>query len=80
MEGLVEVLPHRGARVYQWTADDLEEIYDLRMTLEAMAAARAASRIGEKDVDRLAELCDLMETAAGDGADQRLDLMAQLND
>ncbi|MBY6537312.1 GntR family transcriptional regulator [Rhodococcus sp. BP-349] len=80
MEGLVEVLPHRGARVYQWTADDLEEIYDLRMTLEAMAAARAASRIGEKDVDRLAELCDLMETAAADGADQRLDLMAQLND
>ncbi|WP_328810826.1 GntR family transcriptional regulator [Rhodococcus sp. NBC_00294] len=80
MEGLVEVLPHRGARVYRWTADDLEEIYDLRMTLEAMAAARAASRIGEKDVDRLAELCDLMETAAGDGADQRLDLMAQLND
>ncbi|MBM7417039.1 MULTISPECIES: GntR family transcriptional regulator [Nocardiaceae] len=80
MEGLVEVLPHRGARVYQWTADDLEEIYDLRMTLEAMAAARAASRIGEKDVDRLAELCDLMETAAADGAEQRLDLMAQLND
>lgn len=80
MEGLVEVLPHRGARVYQWTADDLDEIYDLRMTLEAMAATRAAARIDEKDVDRLSELCDLMEAAAVDGADQRLDTMAQLND
>ncbi|KIQ18240.1 MULTISPECIES: GntR family transcriptional regulator [unclassified Rhodococcus (in: high G+C Gram-positive bacteria)] len=80
MEGLVEVLPHKGARVYQWTADDLDEIYDLRMTLEAMAAARAASRIDDKDVDRLSELCDLMETAARDGAAQQLDLMAQLND
>ena len=45
MEGLVEVLPHRGARVYEWSAEDLEEIYDLRMVLEAMAASRAASRI-----------------------------------
>ncbi|MDI9894570.1 GntR family transcriptional regulator [Rhodococcus sp. IEGM 1381] len=80
MEGLVEVVPHRGARVYTWTADDLEEIYDLRMTLEAMAAARAARRIGEKDLDRLSELCDLMESAAAHGAGQQLDLMAQLND
>ena len=80
MEGLVEVLPNKGARVYEWTADDLDEIYDLRMTLEAMAAARAAKRISEKDVDRLSELCDLMEIAARGGAAQQLDLMAQLND
>lgn len=80
VEGLVEVLPHRGARVYQWTAEDLEEIYDLRMTLEGMAAARAATRIDDKDTDRLDELCDLMEDAAAAGAQQRLDLMAQLND
>lgn len=80
MEGLVEVLPHRGARVYEWTADDLDEIYDLRMTLEAMAASRAATRIDEKDTDRMAELCDLMEAAAATDGDQHLDLMAQLND
>lgn len=80
MEGLVEVLPHRGARVYEWTADDLEEIYDLRMTLEAMAAGRAASRIEPKDLDRMSELCDLIEVAAVPGPDQRLDLVAQLND
>ena len=78
MEGLVEVLPHRGARVRSWTADDLDEIYDLRMNLEAMAASRAARRIEDKDVDRLDELCDLMEAAAAQGAEQRLDLMAQL--
>lgn len=80
MESLVEVLPHRGARVRSWTADDLDEIYDLRMNLEAMAASRAARRIEDKDVERLAELCDLMEAAAAQGAEQRLDLMAQLND
>jgi DNA-binding GntR family transcriptional regulator len=75
MEGLVEVLPHRGARVTAWTAADLEEIYDLRAMLEAFAAERAASRIEPKDVDRMAELCDLMERAAG----QDLGRLAELN-
>lgn len=75
MEGLVEVLPHRGARVTAWTAADLEEIYDLRAMLEAFAAERAASRIEPKDIDRMAELCDLMEQAAG----QDLDRLAELN-
>lgn len=79
MEGLVEVLPHRGARVCAWTAEDLEEIYDLRMTLEAMAAERAASRIAGKDIDRLEELSGLMEDAAS-GPRPQLDLAAQLND
>ncbi|MFI8770558.1 GntR family transcriptional regulator [Gordonia sp. NPDC062954] len=79
MEGLVEVLPHRGARVCAWTAEDLEEIYDLRMTLEAMAAERAASRIAGKDIDRLEELSGLMEDAAS-GPRPQLDLVAQLND
>jgi DNA-binding GntR family transcriptional regulator len=77
MEGLVEVLPHRGARVYDWTVDDVEEIYDLRMVLEAMAASRAAERIGTEDLTRLAELCNLMDTAL---ADEHVELIAQYND
>lgn len=79
MEGLVEVLPHRGARVTAWTAADLEEIYDLRAMLEAFAADRAASRIGSKDLDRMTELCELIEAAAGPGAGQDLDRVAELN-
>jgi DNA-binding GntR family transcriptional regulator len=79
VEGLVEVLPHRGARVPGWTPEDLEEIYDLRMLLEGAAARRAATRIEPKDTERMAELCDLMDraTAAGDGQD--LDRVAELN-
>ncbi|HEY1572553.1 MAG TPA: GntR family transcriptional regulator [Pseudonocardiaceae bacterium] len=79
MEGLVEVLPHRGARVTEWTAADLEEIYDLRAMLEAFAADRAAGRIEPKDVDRMAELCDLMDRAAGPGAAQDLDRVTECN-
>ncbi len=79
MEGLVEVLPHRGARVAEWTAADLEEIYDLRAMLEAFAADRAASRIEPEDIDRMAELCEFMEQAARAGAAQDLDRVAELN-
>jgi DNA-binding GntR family transcriptional regulator len=78
-EGLVEVLPHRGARVAEWTTDDLEEIYDLRAMLEGFAVARAAGRIGEKDLDHMDELCGLMEQAAVPGPGQDLDRVAELN-
>ncbi|MEV0667914.1 GntR family transcriptional regulator [Actinomadura luteofluorescens] len=79
VEGLVEVLPHRGARVPDWTPEDLEEIYDLRMLLESAAARRAASRVTTADVDRMDVLCALMETAVEPGAGQDLDRVAELN-
>ncbi|MGP4025967.1 GntR family transcriptional regulator [Actinomadura sp. 3N407] len=79
VEGLVEILPHRGARVPGWTPDDLEEIYELRMLLEGAAARRAATRVEPKDTDRMAELCDLIEQAAEPGDGQDLDRVAELN-
>lgn len=78
-EGLVEVLPHRGARVAEWTPTDLEEIYDLRLLLEGFAALRAAERIQPKSLDRMEELCGLIERAAEPGPGQDLDLVADLN-
>lgn len=78
-EGLVEVLPHRGARVAEWSPEDLEEIYDLRMLLEGFAALRAAGRIRPKGLDRMEELCGLIEQAAGPGPRQDLDRVAELN-
>lgn len=77
-EGLVEVLPHRGARVVRWTADDLEEIFELRAQLEPYGAGRAAARgASEGFLDRLTELCDGMERAV---KDQDFRLLAALND
>ncbi|MFI0350828.1 GntR family transcriptional regulator [Actinomadura sp. 9N407] len=76
-DGLVEVLPHRGARVVRWTRQDLAEIFELRALLEPYAAARAA-RIGQ-DQSVLADLagqCAAMERAVADGD---LDRVAQLN-
>jgi len=80
VEGLVEVAPHRGARVARWSRDDVEEIYDLRLVLESFAALRAAHRISDADIDRLADLCADMERAAGPGGGRDLGRLAARND
>ncbi|MCK2238422.1 MULTISPECIES: GntR family transcriptional regulator [unclassified Crossiella] len=79
VEGLVELEPHRGARVAQWTRADVEELYDLRMLLESFVAARAATRIGQGALARLAQLRDIMAAAATAGAAQDLTRVAEAN-
>lgn len=66
-EGLVEVAPHRGARVVDWHNFDVEGIYDLREALEAFIARRAATRISQDKIDTLAALCDEMEEVTSNG-------------
>jgi DNA-binding GntR family transcriptional regulator len=42
--GLVENIPHRGARVTRLSIDDLAEVYEARLALEPVAVRRAAER------------------------------------
>jgi DNA-binding GntR family transcriptional regulator len=42
--GLVENIPHRGARVTELSIRDLAEVYEVRLALEALAIRRAAER------------------------------------
>ena len=76
-DGLVELLPHRGARVVSWTPADLEEIFELRGQLEPYGAARAARRgLSLHLLDELDGLCAQMEKCAADHDFPRL---AELN-
>jgi DNA-binding GntR family transcriptional regulator len=59
-EGLVDVLPNRGARVRTWTVDDLEQTYELRAVLEGLGARRAAARISAEQLAELDRLADEM--------------------
>jgi DNA-binding GntR family transcriptional regulator len=78
-QGLVEILPNRGARVARWSFKDLEEIYELRIMLEGRAAEHAASRMGPADTDRLTELCGQMEACARRGGMHDLLALSDLN-
>ena len=58
-EGLVEIVPHKGAAVREFSARDVREIFEVREVLEGLAARLAAERIGQGDArDRLRALQD----------------------
>lgn len=67
-EGLVQLLPRRGARVAQITAEEVEELFPIMGVLEGLAAERAAERATAADLARLKALHDEMRAryAAGD--------------
>jgi DNA-binding GntR family transcriptional regulator len=44
-EGLVELLPHRGARVAGLTAEDVRHMFEVMASLEALSGELAATRI-----------------------------------
>jgi len=52
-EGLVRFEPNRGARVRSLTVADIDDLYELRGRLEAMAAELAAVRATPDQLDRL---------------------------
>jgi DNA-binding GntR family transcriptional regulator len=59
--GLVTFVPNRGARVVEWTIEQVRETYFVRAELESRAAALAATRITAEEIDSLADLIDKME-------------------
>ena len=60
-EGLISLVPNRGAVVVGVTRDDLIDIYNIRMRLEGLASATAAKRISPEDLGRLRESVELAE-------------------
>lgn len=55
-EGFVRVVPYQGAVVAEWTAEDVDDIFELRAMLEPYGASRAASRITVAGIAELRQL------------------------
>jgi DNA-binding GntR family transcriptional regulator len=62
-DGLVEMVPYRGARVTTLTAREIEETYFIRGHLESIATGLAAERISDAELDVLDELMVRMRAA-----------------
>jgi len=52
-DGMIELVPHKGAYVKNWTREEVVEILILREVLEGLAARLAAERLNDKDIRRL---------------------------
>lgn len=61
--GLAEKAPYKGAVVKGLTRDDLLQIYEVRLTLEAQAAGAGAARITQRDLTRMRRHHEQMLTA-----------------
>lgn len=59
-EGLVELVPNRGARVASWTVDELEGVFALRSLLEPQLTALAVPHATAADLDALDDLAARM--------------------
>jgi DNA-binding GntR family transcriptional regulator len=78
-EGLVEIVPNRGARVTSWTVAELEDVFDLRTALEPRLTALAVPRADAVAVAALEELAGAMLVVGAPGPDQDLDALVPLN-
>ncbi len=66
-EGLVTVVPQRGAEVTSLSASDAADIYEMRASLEALAVRRFVQRASEEQVRALREAVDEIARSAVSG-------------
>ena len=71
-EGLVEISPNRGAVVVGVTDEDLSDVYRIRIRLEGLASAMAATRISDEEKGELLETLELSEFYLGKGDTEKL--------
>jgi DNA-binding GntR family transcriptional regulator len=65
LEGLVVMMPRRGAEVAQITEKSLRDVLEVRRSLDALCAELACDRISEEELGELKAACEEFEKAAG---------------
>jgi len=71
-DGLVVLLPHKGASVADFSLEDLKDIYSIRIPLEGYGAYLATKNVGPGDLVQLQTLVDQMKDLFQRGARWRL--------
>lgn len=61
LEGLVQSIPNKGAVVKGVSAQDIEDIYTIRMMIEGLAARWASEKITDEELAELKEALELEE-------------------
>ena len=61
LEGLIEMVPNRGAFVLGLSPQNLRDLYDMRRDYEVLAVRWAIERMSDEDLARLEEAYEFME-------------------
>lgn len=76
LEGLIQIIPNKGAYVTGITADDVKDIYMIRSRLEGLCARWATEKITKEQMEEMEENVYLAEFHAQKG---HMDQMAELD-
>ncbi len=76
LDGLIQIIPNRGAFVIGLSMQDIEDMYELRKAYEAIAVKWAIERMTDKEFEELEEAYDIMEFYTQKG---EADKMLQIN-
>ncbi len=71
-EGLIEIIPNRGAFVKGLSERDISDVFDMRCLLEMKAAEWAIIRMSYEEIDKLHETLDFMELYTLRGDNERI--------
>ena len=72
LEGLVTMIPRRGAEVAQITEKHLRDVLEVRQALDALAVELACERITEEELKSLKDACENFEKETKQGNANRL--------
>ena len=76
-EGLVDATPNRGATVRRHTAEDIDDLYQLRALLEGHATRRATSGLSDEAIASLRESCLRFEALLRQGTNDLRELVKE---
>ena len=61
LDGLIDIVPNKGAYVRGLSLQDIKDMYELRKAYEVICVQFAIDRITDEDMEKLRESYDLME-------------------
>ena len=75
LEGLITIIPNKGAFVEGVSLDDIRDIYDIRARLEGLCARWAAEKITDELMEQMEEIIYLSEFHEEKGNSKQLLLL-----
>ena len=67
LEGLVVMIPRRGAQVASITEKDLNDVLEVRIAMEDMAIEKACARITDEELEKLKLAAETFEKTIAEG-------------
>ena len=78
-DGLIEINKNRGARVAEWSEEELTNVFEVRIRLEGLAARKAAERATPEQIVRLEHFAQKVAYYSEPGAQRDVAQIAKFN-